>query len=134
MKSVNGKNKLERQINKAKKYLGIELINASNKYLKIGNIEDKENTYVIFGEGIKYSELKELFILKPLNSNGEVIFIKEWASISEMGSYYYGDYVIFKPFKEEDKNLAKKLSNGYDDIYNLDEFIRKNGSFLIKKR
>lgn len=134
MKTINGNNKLERQVNKAKKYLGIELVNASNKYLKINDIEDKENTYIIFGEGINYSQLKDLFILKPLNGNGNVFFVKEWAVISEMGSYYYGDYVIFKPFKEEDKNLAKELSKGYDDIYNLDEFIRKNGQFLVKKR
>lgn len=134
MKSINGNNKLERQINKAKKFLGIELVDHSNQYLKINDIEDKGNTYIILGEGIKYSKLKDLFILKPLNSNGRVFFVKEWAAISEMGSYYYGDYVIFKPYKEEDKILAKELSKGYDDLYNLEEFIRKNGLFLVKQR
>lgn len=41
MKTANGKNKLERLINKAYKYLNITLKKASNKYLYIENVKSK---------------------------------------------------------------------------------------------
>lgn len=134
MKTINGNNKLERQINKANKYLGIELVENTNKFLKIENIKDKENTYIAFGEAISYSTSKELFIIKPINSNGKVFFAKEWATINEDNNFYHGKYVIFQPFKLEDKLLAKELAKGADDIFNLNDYINKNGSFLVNKK
>ena len=46
MKTINGKNKLERLINKAYKYLNITLKKASNKYLYIEKVAEKENEMV----------------------------------------------------------------------------------------
>lgn len=134
MKTINGNNKLERQINKANKYLGIELVENTNKFLKIENIKDKENTYIAFGEAISYSTSKELFIIKPINANGKVFFVKEWATINESNNFYHGKYVIFQPYKLEDKLLAKELAKGADDIFNLNDYINKNGSFLVNKK
>ena len=47
MKTANGKNKLERLINKAYKYLNITLKKASNKYLYIEKVDEKENEMVL---------------------------------------------------------------------------------------
>lgn len=130
METIN----LERQINKAKKYLGIELEVVTNNYLKIANIEDKANTYIAFGEAVSHLIAKELYVIKPINGNGKVFFIKDWATINENGSYYYGNYVIFQPYTLHDKSLAKELAKGADDLFNLNDFINKNGSFWINKK
>lgn len=134
MKSINGNNKLERQINKAKKYLGVELEVATNNYLKIANIEDKENTYIAFGESVSHLRTKELYVIKPINGNGKVFFIKDWATIAEDNSFYNGKYVIFKPYSLQDKLAAAELAKGFDDICNLNAFIEKNGDFKISKK
>ena len=47
MKTINGKNKLERLINKAYKYLNITLKKTTNKYLYIEKVDEKENEMVL---------------------------------------------------------------------------------------
>lgn len=130
LKYVNGKNKLERQINKAKKYVGLTLAHASNNYLKVIGIDDPENTYVFFGD---VNEWNDKVIIQATNMN-KGIFIKKFATVqSKMwreGGFVY--FTIFRPFFDNDKALCKENAKGAEDLFLLSDWL-KNNNLEIKK-
>lgn len=124
MFTVNGKNKLERQINKAFKYLEIKLSNLSNKYLEIEEF-NKENTFIAI-DNSKIVKNGELLVISPINLKDKVIFKPKWATLI-VNNYYnnYQNYVIFQEKNPEQLKVLNELANGYDDIYRLDDFLKK---------
>lgn len=129
MKTVNGNNKLERQINKAKKYLNLTLKEDTNKYLKVDINSIDNDVFIWFGEPktTKYESL----MIKPLNGNEKVFFKKEWATIKQT-NYYLGSFVIFKSFGENEYNELCEIAKGCDDLWNLKEFA-KTKNIAIEK-
>lgn len=133
-KNANGTNKLSRQKNKALKYLGIELLDYSNTYWKIGSF-DPTNTFILF---TNYRIVKngEMVIIEPLNRIREY-FKKTFGVIYEERPYYYNPFIIFQSYGEQQHEELIELCKGYDDIYLLSEWISKNkrtpGKMLIKK-
>lgn len=120
------------------KYTGVTLKRTSNKYVKIMNIDDIDNTYIIFCDGnggkiekagfdseasITYSANKQMFIVKPVNSSREKpYFFKAFATIDNWDAYYTNDFIIVKPYFEEDKLELAELAKGCDDVWNLATF------------
>ena len=133
-KNANGTNKLERQKNKAKKYLNIELVDYSNTYWHIGDY-DRENTFILF-TNFRIVKNGELVIIEPLNRVREY-FKKSFAVIYEERPYYYNAYVIFKSYGDKQHEELMELVSGYDDIYLLKDWIDKNqhtkNHMLVKK-
>lgn len=134
MKTVNGKNKLERQINKAKKYLNIELVESSNKYLKIKNF-DKENTFIIFNN-FDISKNGEWALIRPVNKSNpdKPFFKKEFGTIN--GKMYFHkdvEFCIFKSFGNDEHNELLDLAKGFDDVYLLSDWIEMKKEFLVEK-
>lgn len=115
MKTINGNNKLERQITKAQKYLNIELVDSSNKYLEIKNY-DQETTFIFFGKP-KMVKNGELMVLETLN--GKPIFLKSWAGLVE--NNYFGEFVIFKSWSGNHAELLE-LAKGCDDVWLLKDY------------
>ena len=124
LKNVNGKNKLERQINKAKKYVGLTLADASNKYLKIIGIDDPANTYIFFGETNEY---EDKVIIQAENMD-KGIFVKKFATVqSQMwrnGGFVY--FTIFRPFFDNDKAACAENAKGAEELFNLNEWLKTN--------
>lgn len=123
MKSVNGNNKLERQINKAKKYMDIVLEESSNKYLIIRDF-DKTNTFIVVNAA-KRVKGRELTVIEPANSNGKVIFKPTWATL-KINNFKsgYNELTIFQEKDPEKLNWLKELCAGADDIYTLENYIQ----------
>lgn len=122
MKNCLGSNKLERQINRAKKYMNIELVESSNKYLKIKSWA--ENTFVIVNN-TKLVKNGELTVIQPINGNGEVFFKNTWATLRI--NNYKTNYNTLCVFVENDETkLAKlnELANGCDDLWRLEDFLK----------
>jgi len=122
MKTVNGKNKLERQITKAKKYSGAEIYDATNKYLKVRDAE--KDTYIFFGEfkdlDTKYGEK---ILIEPVNAE-KPIWLNKWATINE--DNYYDTFVIFRAFNDKMKAECERLNKGQDDLFNLKDLIKQD--------
>ena len=133
-KNANGTNKLSRQKNKAFKYLGIELLDYSNTYWKIGNY-DPTNTFILF-TNFRVVKNGEMVIIEPLNRIREY-FKKTFGVIYEERPYYYNPFIIFQSYGEQQHEELLELCRGYDDIYTLSEWISRNnhtpGKMLIKK-
>ena len=130
LKNVNGKNKLERQINKAKKYVGLTLAHASNNYLKVIGIDDPANTYVFFGETNEY---EDKVIIQATNMD-RGIFIKKFATVqSKMwrnGGFVY--FTIFRPYFDNDKKMCEENAKGAEELFNLNEWLKNNGLEIRK--
>ena len=133
-KNANGTNKLSRQKNKALKYLGIELLDYSNTYWKIGSF-DPTNTFILF---TNYRIVKngEMVIIEPLNRIREY-FKKTFGVIYEERPYYYNPFIIFQSYGEQQHQELLELCKGFDDIYLLKDWILNNehtpNNMLIKK-
>lgn len=120
------------------KYTGVSTTKWSNKYDSIVDIEDKENTYIIFANAngienahmdstatITYSNSKELYIVKPENSSREKpYFFKAWATIANWDAYYTSDFIIVKAYWDADKEELSELAKGCDDVWNLEQFCQ----------
>lgn len=121
MKTVNGKNKLERQINKLKKYLNIIVEERSNKYLTITDF-DEENTFIFIGTP-RYVKDGDLCLIEPINAT-EPLFFKSWSVYYEKASWYfnYQDFVIFKTWEGNHKKVIE-LAKGADDVFLLKDFM-----------
>lgn len=132
MKTVNGKNKLERQINKAKKYLGIELVESSNQYLKVKSY-DEANTYVVSKEAAKLVKNGELYVIKPQNWNDEIkpLFVKPFATIETDNLIWFKLNPEF--VSEEVKNELEEVLKGFDDIFTMKEFYKNSTWIEVRK-
>ena len=120
MKTINGKNKVERTINKLVKYLGIETKNESNQYLKITNFE--KPIFKVAPETIKCR--KDLFIIELANTE-KTFFTKDWATIRISGM------IAFAPWKPEDVAELERLAKNGDDVekVKIGEKIHKKHAF-----
>lgn len=119
-------NKEQFKQNIAKSCLGIDLSPCSNKYFQISNIEDKENTYIVF-QSFRLSKDKKFVVVEPENNpNPKPFFFKSWSVIMENNSWWFNgaNFAIVKPFFENDKHTFKELGSGCDDVWNLDKFIK----------
>ncbi|MFW6273245.1 MAG: hypothetical protein ACOC2U_05655 [bacterium] len=127
MKTVNGKNKLERQINKAKKFTGVTLEEKSNKYLKVTDAE--EHVYIYFGD---FADIETKYGRKikftPVNAQKDY-WMNEWGTVQDKN--YYDSFVIFKAYNDQLKQEFSELAKGADDVFEL----RNVGScILVRKR
>lgn len=137
MKTVNGKNKLERLMNKAYKYLNITLTKATNKYLYIEKVDVKENEMVL---------LAPLHSAKLVNSKygpkyainvdnvEETIWVPNFAAM-ELNNYH-NDFIIFKINKNYVseslwKNILEALK-GFDDIWLVSEYIKNKTIYVLQ--
>lgn len=128
MKSINGNNKQERQINKAKKYLNIDLKNSSNNYLEIEKF-DEENTFAFLGEG-KIIEQFGSYAFNPVNSKDEKAIWKKTYSVIEATLNKKQSFFIFKSWDGDHSKLID-LAIGCDDLIKLSDF--KGKKIFIKK-
>lgn len=129
MKTVNGSNKLERQITKAQKYMGITLEKDTNKYLKITNIEDKENTYIFIGSfDILETQYGTKVKFQPENAE-KAMWIDEYRTIND--DNFYCSFVIFKK-NEYNKAIVEKLEAGADDVFNLQKVFDMEEHTIIE--
>lgn len=130
MKTVNGKNKLERQITKAKKFVGVELEEKSNKYLQVTNLESvASDVYIYFGN---FADLQTKYGRKikfqPLNAQKEYWF-NEWGTIHDKN--YYDNFVIIKAYNDKLREEFSELAKGADDVFELRNFGQP---ILVRKR
>lgn len=128
MKTINGKNKSERQINKTQKYLNIELKNNSNNYFEIESF-DSSKAFAFLGEA-KLIDKYQSFAFNPLNSkDGKAIWKKTFAVMKatlDKKNFFY----IFNSYEGDHQKLLD-LSEGHDDIIKLSSistkiFVEKN--------
>lgn len=131
MKTVNGNNKLERQINKALKYNELVLVEDSNKYLRIEKWNESK-TFFVSNESVKFgsNQYGEYAMLIPLNI-AKPIFIKPWNVINAYGldGGQVGYFVY--TYKDSDAATLNDLVKGDDGVLNLNPEI--NNRFRIKK-
>lgn len=137
MKTANGKNKLERLINKAYKYLNITLKKASNKYLYIEKVDENDNEMVLLAPlqsaklvSTKYGSKYAINV----DNIEETIWVASFAAI-ELNNYH-NDLIIFKINKNYvSENLWKNIEEalkGFDDIWLVSEFIKKKTIYVLQ--
>lgn len=126
MKTQNGSNKLERQITNSKKWLGIDLVEKSNKYLKIESNE-KEVYFVATGS-VKELNTKygEKFLVELMNSNKNY-WIPNYRGVKAYDALGKHIGYVLKFILDE-----KELLDGHDDIFELNDDLRKQ--ICIAKR
>lgn len=131
MKTVNGNNKLQRQINKALKYNEMVLVEDSNKYLRIEKWNESK-TFFVSNESVKFgcNQYGEYAMLVPLNI-AKPIFIKPWNVINAYGldGVQLGYFVYV--WKDEHAATLNDLVKGDDGLLNLNPEL--NSRFRIKK-
>ena len=130
MKTQNGNNKLERQINKAKKYLEIELVKFSNRYLCIENVNPNKKYYFVDPQSCSIVKNGKLLLIKPLNLKREKPFFFKIFAVLKTSDYFNGGGFIVCPFWENDKEKMANLAKGYDDIVPLN--LKKLNGYKIK--
>ena len=137
MKTVNGKNKLERLINKAYKYLNITLTKASNKYLYIEKVDEKENEMVclapLSSTKLVNSKYGSKYAINVDNVE-ETIWVPNFAAL-ELNNYH-NDLIIFKINKNYVseslwKNIEEALK-GFDDIWLVSEYIKNKTIYVLQ--
>lgn len=137
MKTVNGKNKLERLINKAYKYLNVTLKKASNKYLYIEKVDVKENEMVLLAPlksaKLVNSKYGPKYAINVDNIE-ETIWVPTFAAM-ELNNYH-NDLIIFKINKNYvSENLWKNIEEalkGFDDIWLVSEYIKKTTIYVLQ--
>lgn len=119
MKTINGNNKLERQINKALKYVDLELKQISNNNLKIVKFSNKN--FLIAKESYKVLDTKfgKKILIEPLNSDKKY-WINDYNTIL-LNEYYHKGAIVIR-VNDNQLNDFNELANGCDDIYRLDSF------------
>ena len=137
MKTVNGKNKLERLMTKAYKYLNITLKEASNKYLYIEKVDEKENEMVLLAPlgsaKLVNSKYGQKYAINVDNVE-ETIWVANFAAL-ELNNYH-NDVIIFKINKNYVseslwKNIEEALK-GFDDIWLVSEYIKKKTIYVLQ--
>ena len=137
MKTVNGKNKLERLINKAYKYLNITLTKATNKYLYIEKVDVKENEMVLLAPlhsaKLVNSKYGSKYAINVDNVE-ETIWVPNFA-VMELNNYH-NDFIIFKINKNYvSKSLWKNIEEalkGFDDIWLVSEYIKNKTIYVLQ--
>ena len=137
MKTINGKNKLERLINKAYKYLNITLKKASNKYLYIEKVDENDNEMVLLAPlhsaklvSTKYGSKYAINV----DNVEETIWVSNFAAL-ELNNYH-NDLIIFKINKNYVseslwKNIEEALK-GFDDIWLVSEYIKNKTIYVLQ--
>ncbi|MBN4089702.1 hypothetical protein [Mycoplasma enhydrae] len=136
MKTINGKNKLERQINRAKKYLGIDLEVESNRYLRVKKQEYENNIFVISPSACRYSKNCDWLLIDPINwPLTKPIIIKPFKSIW-INNFRNPPIVIFQVnfdyLSENEKQALEHCLNGYDDIFSLNYWLTTQNIYIKK--
>ena len=137
MKTINGKNKLERLINKAYKYLNITLKKASNKYLYIEKVDENDNEMVLLAPLNSAKLVSKKYGSKyaiNVDNIEETIWVASFPAI-ELNNYH-NDLIIFKINKNYVseslwKNIEEALK-GFDDIWLVSEFIKKKTIYVLQ--
>ena len=137
MKTINGKNKLERLINKAYKYLNITLTKATNKYLYIEKVDIKENEMVLLAPLSSAKLVNSKYGTKyaiNVDNVEETIWVPNFAAM-ELNNYH-NDLIIFKINKNYVseslwKNIEEALK-GFDDIWLVSEFIKNKTIYVLQ--
>lgn len=132
MKTINGKNKLERQINKAIKYCGVNLKEVSNKYLKVEKVLETENVIIQKGKIIdtKYG-IKVVFDVA-----GENFWINEYNTI-KLSEYHNLESIFIIKLNDFQKDKFIKAINSIEKDFKenllINNLNNKNISLQIKK-
>lgn len=132
MKTINGNNKLERQINKAIKYVGVNLKEVSNKYLKIAEVLQTENVIVQKGKIVdtKYG-LKIVFEVA-----GETFWINEYNTI-KLSEYHNLESIFVIKLNDFQKDKFIRAINSIEKDFKenllINNLNNKNISLQIKK-
>ena len=137
MKTTNGKNKLERLMNKAYKYLNITLKKASNKYLYIEKVDEKENEMVLLAPLCSAKLVSTKYGSKyaiNVDNIEETIWVANFAAM-ELNNYH-NNLIIFKINKNYVseslwKNIEEALK-GFDNIWLVNEFIKKKTIYVLQ--
>lgn len=132
MKTINGNNKLERQINKAAKYVGVNLKEVSNQYLKIEEVLQAENVIIQKGKTIdtKYG-LKVFFEVA-----GENFWINEYNTI-KLSEYHNIESIFVIKLNDFQKDKFIRAINSIEKDFKenllINNLNNKNISLQIKK-
>ena len=127
MTTINGKNKTERLINKAKKYVNVDLRSTSNKYF-VAATDDKNVLVADKGTwSIKKTRYGVKYLIEP-NNLEKPFWIAHFAVVE--GSL---GQLIFKPWKMTDE--IEKCLIGRDGLYRLTELNEvQYGSQKVDKK
>ena len=118
MVSVNGKNKLERNINKLKKYFGLELIiNGKNGVLQ-GNME---GIVGVPRYSVKVVKNGDLLVINLANDD-EPFFVKPFFAFTDKKN----KWVYFKPYGQKIIDRINHLIKGADEVFKLSEIMKNN--------
>lgn len=132
MKTINGKNKLERQLNKAIKYVGVELKEYSNKYLRIEKVLETKNVIIQKGKIIDTKYGLKLFF----EVAGESFWINEYNSI-KLSEYYNLEslFVIKLNEFQKDKYIKalKSIEKDFEKDLLINNLNNNNLSLQIKR-
>lgn len=137
MKTVNGNNKEERLINKAKKYLGLDLIWTSNKYTKIApNQTISDNLILVAPSAVKILNTKygEKLLIEPINAKEDFqIWEQPWKAIKAYNGAG-GDAGLIVNLSDANiqKLVDSGLLDGADDIFKLNTLDTKTYYFSTK--
>lgn len=125
LKNVNGTTKNERMVNKAKKYLGVELVKYSNQYHKINQILENENElFVVSSESIDFVTTKygKKAVIEGLNMQKE-IWIDEWKTLPLFINNNIKEYLVrvnYEPYLK----IISEAAKGSDDIELLKNVLK----------
>lgn len=136
MTTMNGKNKLQRLINKLQKYLNLNLTEHTNKYLKVKKENYKNDIFVVPTNITKLSKNNEWLIIKPTNFKLDKPIIIKSFNAFRVNNWFINDITIFKLnfdfINDEVKQALKDCLLGSDDIFTINDFL-KNKEIYIEK-
>ena len=126
--------KLETQIYRAKKWLGVQLVDNGSKNLLVdASNSSLEGVYILIGKPRKY---QDKYIINGTNFH-KSIFSKQFACINS--AYWdnnvkrFIDYIIFKPYFEDDKEMCARVAKGADGLFDFASYLMTNPQFRVRK-
>lgn len=133
MKSINGNNKTERLINKAKKYLDINLRPKSNKYWIVEDESLNQSHFIVLASSIKKinSKYGECLRIKPLNSKDDKCYFVPIYKALHITYWSSNVYLI----KVNDKDIEEllDLASGCDDIMTAKSYSSNSNGIVLDK-
>lgn len=133
MKSVNGNNKAERLVNKAKKYLDLTLRLASNKYWEIEKDSLNDSHFIVLPSTIKVVNGKfgQCLRIQPLNSIDDKCYFIPIYKAMHLTHWGKNLYLI----KVNDKDIPEflEIAKGDDDVITAISWIDTNETIQVDK-
>ena len=138
-KNINGKNKAERTLNKAKKYLNLDLMNNSNQYYRVDESKPIDDNLLLYtGDDWKIVDTKYGRKVYAETDNAGELWLTDWATliVKVVNTHdFMKDAVLFKISpKQKNYELLKEKAIGCDDIWTVKQWIADKCKVLVNKK